>query len=175
MFGLACWGLGFYVIVPLWGLSLLDYWLRWLGRRKKPLTPKQQGDPRDEAFSARFAHSDKAPYFIPLRNQSSTITFSPVLLRLADALRLRQEGLRKEIDVSKTLQATIDRGGFPEVRFRFATQPSEFLCLIDEQSRASHLAELFKYMAHNLSSQHGHLGCFYYRQHLSKFFRSCSP
>jgi formylglycine-generating enzyme required for sulfatase activity len=172
---LATWGWGFYVILALLGISLLYYWLRWLIRRKKPLTPKQQEDARDEAFLARFAHSDKAPYFIPLRNQSSTITFSPVLLRLADALRLRQEGLRKEIDVTRTLQATIDRGGFPEVRFRFATQPSEYLCLIDEQSRASHLGELFKYLAHNLGAQDVHLEVYYYRKHLSQFWNAYFP
>ena len=172
---LATWAWGFYVALALLGISLLYYWLRWLMRRKKPLTPQQQEDAREEAFSARFAHSDKAPYFIPLRDQSSAIKFSAVQLRLADALRLRQEGLRKEMDIAKTLQATIDRGGFPEVRFRFATQPSEYLCLIDEQNRASHLGELFKHLARNLSAQDVNLEVYYYRKHLSQCWNAYFP
>ncbi|WP_367391746.1 SUMF1/EgtB/PvdO family nonheme iron enzyme [Lewinella sp. LCG006] len=172
---LATWAWGFYVILALLGVGLLYYWVRWLVHRRKPLTAQQIEDARDEAFAARFAHSDKAPYFIPLRDQSAAITFSSVQLRFADALRLRQEGLRKELDMTKTLQATIDRGGFPDVRFRYATQPSEYLCLIDEQNRASHLGELFKYLARSLSAQDVNLEVYYYRKHLSQCWNAYFP
>lgn len=172
---LATWGWGFYVLLGVLGVSLLYYWVRWLMRRSKAVTPEQQETLRDQAFYARFAHSDKGPYFLPLRDQSAVIQYNPIATRLADALRMRQQGLRREIDVASTLQATLDGGGFPEVRFRYASQPSEYLCLIDEQDRASHLGQLFKYLASSLRGQDVNLEIYYYRKHFNQFWNKYFP
>ncbi|MEZ4988674.1 MAG: hypothetical protein R2795_27245 [Saprospiraceae bacterium] len=76
---------------------------------------------------ARFASGDKAPYFIPLRQQNGLITASRARQRLADALRLRQEGIRREVDVASSLKNTIEKGGFPTVQYKHLTQPTEYL------------------------------------------------
>lgn len=172
---LATWGWGFYILLAALGLGLLYYWVRWLTRKKRQPLAEQLQRKKQEEISARFAHSDKAPYFIPLRNQNSYIIAAGIQLRLADALRLRQEGLRKELDLDGTLHTTIEKGGFPAIQYRYATQPSEYLCLIDEQSRASHLGHLFRYLADSLKGQDVHLEVYYYRQHFNRFWNSYYP
>ncbi|RMF03138.1 MAG: PKD domain-containing protein, partial [Bacteroidetes bacterium] len=174
---LAIWGWGYYLFLALIGLAVTYYWVRYLaGRRQQPDAPDEAwASPREQALKARFSLDDRAPYFIPLRDQSDQIVVDPQQLRLADALRLRQEDLRKQIDVPATLQATIDKGGFPEVRFRYATRPSEYLFLVDEQSRASHLGQLFKHLVSLLREQDVHAETFYYRQHFTRFWNSYHP
>ncbi len=172
---LATWGWGFYILLAALGLGLLYYWLRWLTRKKRrPLAEQLQQKKQDE-ISARFAHSDKAPYFIPLRDQNSYIVKANIQLRLADALRLRQEGLRRELDLEGTLHTTIEKGGYPAIQYQYATQPSEYLCLIDEQSRASHLGHLFSYLADSLKEQDVHMEVYYYRQHFNRFWNHYYP
>lgn len=172
---LASWSWGFYILLGALGLGLLYYWVRWLTRQHRPNDEEQANLKQQEAMAARFAHSDKAPYFIPLRTQNGYITLSGIQLRLGDALRLRQEGLRRELDLTGTLNNTIEKGGFPEIKYHFATQPSEYLCLIDEQSRASHLGQLFRYLADSLKEQDVHLEIYYYRQHFNRFWNSYYP
>jgi PKD repeat protein len=174
---MAVWGWGFYALLGLLGLGLLYYWVRWLTLRKKPDAPAEEKplSAEEQLLYARFAHSDKAPYFIPLRNKSKQIALHPAQLRLADALRLRQEGLRREIDVENTLQATIDMGGFPQVRYLYASQPSEYLFLVDEQNRASHLGHLFKHLAQTLRGQDVNVELYYYRLHFSRFWNQYYP
>lgn len=172
---LATWGWGFYILLAALGLGLLYYWLRWLTRKKRRPIGDLLQQQKKEALNARFAHSDKAPYFIPLRDQNSFITTARIQHRLADALRLRQEGLRKELDLHGTLHTTIEKGGFPAIQYQYATQPSEYLCLIDEQSRASHLGHLFRYLADDLKGQDVHLEVYYYRQHFNRFWNSYYP
>ncbi|MEM8909577.1 MAG: hypothetical protein AAGD05_17145, partial [Bacteroidota bacterium] len=64
----------------------------------------------------------------------------------ANTLRRRQEGLRKDIHIEKSLAATIEHGGFPNIRFRRSSQPTEYLFLIDDQHRDSIQSRLFEYL-----------------------------
>ena len=171
----ANWGWGFYIVLGALGIGLLYYWVRWLTRRRKEDPVADFAQQQKEALTARFAHSDKAPYFIPLRDQNSHISAAGIQLRLGDALRIRQEGLRRELDLSGTLHNTIEKGGYPEITYRYATQPSEYLCLIDEQSRASHMGHLFSYLADSLKEQDVHLEIYYYRQHFNRFWNHHHP
>jgi len=174
---MAVWGWGFYALLGLLGMGLLYYWVRWLALRRKPDAAAEEKplSAQEQRLYARFAHSDKAPYFIPLRDKSKQIALHPAQLRLADALRLRQEGLRREIDVANTLQATIDMGGFPQVRYQYASQPSEYLFLVDEQNRASHLGHLFKHLAQTLRGQDVNVELYYYRLHFTRFWNQYYP
>ncbi|MEL6658602.1 MAG: SUMF1/EgtB/PvdO family nonheme iron enzyme [Bacteroidota bacterium] len=171
----ANWGWGFYLVLGALGLGLLYYWVRWLTRQTNRNPVAELAKKQKEALSARFAHSDKAPYFIPLRDQNSHISTAGIQLRLGDALRIRQEGLRRELDLAGTLHNTIEKGGYPEITYRYATQPSEYLCLIDEQSGASHLGQLFRYLAGSLKEQDVHLEIYYYRQHFNRFWNHHHP
>ncbi len=167
---IAVWAWGFWVLLALLGLGVVYLWLRWWLNRPEPEAPEGQ-----QEVYARFQVSDKAPYFIPLVDHNSLIQPSAASQRFADALRLRQEGLREVIDIPGSLRTTIDQGGFPALQFRFLTQPSEYLFLIDEQSRASHLGQLFKYMAELLRGQDVHLETFFYRRQLNRFWNNHHP
>ena len=172
---LANWGWGFYLLLGILGLSLLYYWVRWLTRKNRLPDAEQAQQQQQQALSARFSHSDKAPYFIPLRDQNNHITTAGIQLRLGDALRLRQEGLRRDLDLEGTLLHTIEKGGFPSIAYKYATQPSEYLCLIDEQSRGSHLGHLFRYLAGSLQQQDVNLEIYYYRRHFNRFWNAYYP
>lgn len=173
---IAIWGWGFYLLLALLGAAVVYYWVRWLTKKwRQNKAETGQVSPQEKALANRFTLSDQAPYFIPLRDHNKEIALSPNQLRLADALRLRQEGRRREVDVSATLHATIEKGGFPQIEFRYLSQPSEYLFLVDEQSRASHLGQLFKYLTQLLKGQDVHLEVFKYRLHFTRFWNNYYP
>ncbi|MEM1214218.1 MAG: SUMF1/EgtB/PvdO family nonheme iron enzyme [Bacteroidota bacterium] len=170
---LALWGWGYYLLLAALGVGVVFHWVRWFTRRQQPA--KDPEEAKNDALAARFAHSDKAPYYLPLQDQSYQIPYSGVLEQLADAMRIRQRGLRRVIDVPNTLQTTIDRGGYPSLQFRFASQPSEFLVLLDEQNRASHLGELYKYLVDRLRAQDVNIELYYYRKYPNRFWNHYFP
>lgn len=171
---LAVWSWGYYLLLGGLGLALLYYWLRWLVNR--PDDDKQRKEKnKDEALYARFKHSDKGPYYIPFRDQDQSIQTCTGQLRLADAMRLRQDGLRREINIKETLKATLNQGGFPQARFSYASQASEYLILVDEQKQASHLGHLFKYLAKSLQGEDVNIDIYYYHKHFTRFWNSYFP
>lgn len=131
--------------------------------------------PPPDPLARRFAATDRAPYFIPFQRQDDRIAIAGQELALADALRLRQAGHRSFIDVPATLEATIDRAGFPEVRYGYLSQPTDYLLLIDEQHQLSHLGHLFGHLARLLHEQDVHLEMFYYRTHFNRFWNGAHP
>lgn len=120
--------------------------------------------------SSQLSHADKAPYFIPFRNKSSFIKTTSEQFRLADVMRMRQEGLRREIDVNATVRSTVTRGGFPNLQFAFNTQPTDYLFLIDDQATNSHQAALFKHLTLQLREQDVFIEAFYYHTDFYHFW-----
>lgn len=171
---IAVWNWAYFVLLGVLGIGIIYHWVKWLTRPKNK-TKEQTETPAQKVLKARFELNDKAPYFIPLRDQDYHIRSSTQQLDFADALRLRQTGLRKEIDVNETLNSTIDRGGFPNIQYRFASQASEYLFLIDEQNRASHQGRLFKYLAESLADQDVNMEIFHYRLHFNRFWNPYHP
>ena len=66
-------------------------------------------------------------------------------------------------DIPATLDATVKKGGFPSVQYRYSSRPTDYLVLIDLQSADSHLARLFQYLATMLQDQDVLLDIFYYQ------------
>lgn len=153
---------------PVWALVFLCaagtfYFLfRW-AKTQRPLPPPQpepiQGLPQQSL--------DRPPYEIPFRPLNGLIRNLDGQFRLADALRRRQEGLRQEVDVPKTLDVTIAGGGFPKLQFRSTTRPVDYLFLVDEQNESSHQGRLLRHLVKVLHDQDVHAEVFYYR---SEFF-----
>ncbi|MEZ4985099.1 MAG: PKD domain-containing protein, partial [Saprospiraceae bacterium] len=170
---IAIWGWAYYLLLALLGIGIIFHWVRWLMNRKKAATPPvEESSP---PLYARFASGDKAPYFIPLRQQNGLITASRARQRLADALRLRQEGIRREVDVASSLKNTIEKGGFPTVQYKHLTQPTEYLCLIDQQCRNDHQARLFRFLTQSWHAQDVHIEVFYYSRHLTHCWNASFP
>ncbi len=152
----AAYSWGAWILLGAIGLGIIFYWVRWFGR---PAIAREE----DAVATEKFRAQDRAPYFIPFRSQHGFVPVGREQLKLADALRLRQEGRRRQVDVPASVNATIERGGFPVLHFGFSTQPTEYLFLIDEQSAESHQARLFQHLVAVLRDQDVYVETFYYR------------
>lgn len=148
------------------------FWGRWLFQ--KPPPPPAPED-KSAALKARFAHADQPPYEIPFRAQDELLRPGPELYRLARILRLRQEGVRQELDLPATIQQTIEGGGFPAVQFRRTTVPPNYLFLIDEQAPNSHQAQLYRYLLDFLKEQDVHVAAFWYNKLPDRFWNAHHP
>jgi formylglycine-generating enzyme required for sulfatase activity len=148
------------------------FWGRWLFQ--KPPPPPAPED-KSAALKARFAHADQPPYEIPFRAQDELLRPGPELYRLARILRLRQEGVRQELDLPATIQQTIEGGGFPAVQFRRTTVPPNYLFLIDEQAPNSHQAQLYRYLLDFLKEQDVHVAAFWYNNLPDRFWNAHHP
>lgn len=170
---IAAWGWAYYLLLALLGIGLIYHWVRWFASRDKPV--ENTAATYEKELEARFEFSDQAPYFIPFREQEQKIQHASIYHSLADALRLRQIGDREVIDVSASLNETIEKGGFPHLQYRHTCQPTDYLFLIDEQSRASHLGRLFKYLVAKVVAQDVHAEVYYYRKQLNQFWNEQHP
>ena len=159
-----------YLILLLTGVLSAWTWYRW-SRRKAPKPPEPQAGVRTNLPEK----TDKPPYYIPFREQKGVLRSSKAEFRLGDALRLRQEGQHQLLDIPATLQATLDRGGFPTARYRYQTKPTDYLFLVDEQLPGNHLARLFRHLAENLRGQDVHLELFWYDAGFTRFWNRDVP
>ncbi len=159
-----------YLILLLTGALSVWCWYRW-SRRKAPKPPEPQAGVRTNLPEK----TDKPPYYIPFREQKGVLRSSKAEFRLGDALRLRQEGQHQLLDIPATLQATLDRGGFPTARYRYQTKPTDYLFLVDEQLPGNHLARLFRHLAENLRGQDVHLELFWYDAGFTRFWNRDVP
>ncbi|MFM8372407.1 MAG: hypothetical protein ACKOCO_08470, partial [Bacteroidota bacterium] len=123
------------------------YWRRWFFRKPPPAT---QGP---TAALVLTTGSDRPPYYIPYNQKKAVVRTAHEQYRFADALRLRQTTDELVLDLPATLRATIDRGGYPALRYRYRTRPSEYLFIVDEQMPGHHLARLFRHLAETLRGQ----------------------
>jgi formylglycine-generating enzyme required for sulfatase activity len=126
------------------------YWLRW-SRRKAPKPASEATDPNPTVVET--IHSDRPPYYIPYRDAAQHLRPAREQYRLADALRLRQQSEDQSLDLLATLRATLERGGYPTLRYRTRTRPTEYLFMVDEQLPGHHQARLFRHLAETLRGQ----------------------
>lgn len=152
-------------------LLVIGLWWRWWDRRR--IAPVDAPPAATAAPLVKVL--DRAPYYIPWQDHSHYLPIGAAQFRLADAMRLRQAGTRRNIDVAGTVDATIQRGGFPDVRYAQSTQPSEYLLLIDEEAERSHLGRLFRYLATQLRGQDVFAEVFYYRKQFNRFWNAEHP
>ena len=172
----AAFGWGTWLIVALLAAASFYSFFRWL-KTQRPIAPELPGgQPRGGQPRGLPQQSpDRPPYEIPFRSLNGLIRNLAGQFRLADALRRRQEGLRQEVDVPKTLDATIAGGGYPSLRFRSTTRPSDYLFLVDEQNESSHQGRLLRHLVKVLHDQDVHAEVFYYRSHFFHFWNDQFP
>jgi len=163
--------IGTWLLFGILGLGALVFWLKWLAR--KPKDPRTQQP--NNLVPDRFSTIDRGPYFIPFRSRDPLIHPSREPMRLADVLRRRQEGLRLEVDVPASVNATIRQGGFPALKERYNTQPTDYLFLVDEQSPASHQARLFHYLVEMLQERDVHLEAFFFKNDPGRVWNAGIP
>lgn len=160
-----------WLLVFALGAATFYYIFRWA----KTQAPKKPEPEKPETPKPLSSSADRPPYEIPFRPLNSLIRNLGGQFRLADALRRRQEGLRQEVDVPKTLNATIDSGGFPTLRFRSTTRPVDYLFLVDEQNETSHQGRLLRHLVKVLHDQDVQAEVFYYRTEFFHFWNNQYP
>lgn len=163
----AIFGWPVWALVFLLGAGTFYFLFRW-AKTQRPVPPLQPEPTQGLAQQS----PDRPPYEIPFRPLNSLIRNLAGQFRLADALRRRQEGLRQEVDVPKTLDVTIAGGGFPKLQFRSTTRPADYLFLVDEQNESSHQGRLLRHLVKVLHDQDVHAEVFYYR---TEFFHFWNP
>lgn len=160
-----------WLLIALIALAALFFWFRWL--RQKPDVGEE--DKKKAALHSRFSYEDKGPYQIPFQSKDELLRPDARMFQLAQILRLRQEGLRTELDIPATIQNTIERGGFPVVQMKRTTLPPNYLFLMDEQAPHSHTAQLYQHLLHFLRGQDVHIAAFWYKKVPDYFWNSQHP
>ncbi len=159
-----------YLLMSLLGIGMIVTWVKWAARKPPAVEPAAPGirTPVPE-------HTDRPPYFIPFRAQNGVVRTTREQYRLGDALRRRQEGRHRVLDIPATLRATLDRGGYPAIRYRYLSRPTDYLFLVDEQLPGNHQARLFRHLAENLRGQDVALEMFWYDADFHRFWNRDLP
>jgi formylglycine-generating enzyme required for sulfatase activity len=166
-------GPGIYLILAILLLLSILCGILWWRRRHKNKGLRTRFE--NEALAERFAAPDKAPYTIPFASRNAWIKTDTGLFRLADLLRERQAGERQLLDVPASIRHTLQKGGFPELRMRSSSRPTEYLFLIDQGEAESHQTALFDFLLQFLADKDVDYERFYYQQSFDRFFNESHP
>jgi N-acetylmuramoyl-L-alanine amidase len=107
--------------------------------------------------------NDKPPYAWHIRMEGvEDIELSPTFLRLLNRMRTRTRSELYELDLPGTIDATIEKGGMVDFKYRRQTRPPEYLMLIDQQSRRNHRSQLFNHIFRKFRTNEVLIERFYY-------------
>ena len=107
--------------------------------------------------------NDKPPYTWHIRMEGvDDIELSPTFLRLLNRMRTRTRSELYELDLPGTIDATIEKGGMADFKYRRQTRPPEYLLLIDQQSRRNHRSRLFNHIFRKFRANEVLIERFYY-------------
>ena len=88
--------------------------------------------------------NDKPPYIWNINIEGiEPIVMGNSLDRLTQQFRRRAQSDTLRMDMERTVHATIEQGGLPVFKYKRATNPTDYLLLIDRQSVRNHRAQLF--------------------------------
>src|ERR1019366_594877 len=91
------------------------------------------------------------PFEWPLLRHSLALAIYQVpLSRAAEALRMRLAGGLEELDIPRTIEATIRAAGFPNLLYRPRQKNPEHLFLIEQRSPRDHFADWWEDVASHL-------------------------
>lgn len=83
----------------------------------------------------------RPPFVWPLTRFTPSLSlYRGLFNQTAEAMRVRLAGDEMELDLDKTIDATIRRAGFPVFHLRPRSKPPEYLFLIQQQNAADHFA-----------------------------------
>ena len=95
-------------------------------------------------------HSPPFEFQRPPDSDAAVFESQPIQ-QAATALRGRLAGERLEVDLRRTIRATVDGGGFPNFHYFGPAQSPEYLALIDRRSPDDHLATYFQLLVDQLT------------------------
>ncbi len=175
-------------VKPLWAytwliklLALLAFalatWFAWRWWRRPGITIMPPAPNIPEALRRAFEAEpqDKTPYSIPYRSNNSQIRIAAEQIELANTFRRRQEGQVAMLNIPRSIQATMEKLGYAELRFSYNTRPTHYLFLIDLQNEVSHQAQLFRYLVEMLEGQDVLADVFFYKNSLARCWNKLHP
>jgi hypothetical protein len=115
-------------------------------------------DLKIEKYSARL----KPPYFLSFPPQYRSIEISNNVYDLARLMRHRCAGDIYRLDIPKTITATTHAVGFPVLKFKQSSRPSEYLVLIDKKGIHNQQAALFEQLIDSLKNEDVYIDKFFY-------------
>jgi hypothetical protein len=83
--------------------------------------------------------------------KQTPIAVAPALLRNIRRMRRWLPASTRRLDIGKTVLATLDKAGFPQLHYAAGKQRPEYLALIDRSSGRDHQTALFNQLARDLS------------------------
>ncbi|MGH9844041.1 MAG: SUMF1/EgtB/PvdO family nonheme iron enzyme, partial [Blastocatellia bacterium] len=140
-------------------LLLFAIWQWWRWRRRRPVIEKARG--RRPPFT----------WPIELDREEWRLDRAQTFYQAARGLRRRQQAEHRQLDLERTIAATIAARGYPRFQFRQASRVPEYLVLIDRASRHDHQARLFDQLARSLERE----GLFVVRYFYDGDPRVCRP
>jgi uncharacterized protein YukJ len=126
------------------GALLAFYWFRKLkGNNRLPL-------------------ANKPPFSFEFQSQEGDIVVSDTLDLWARQMHQREAGDRREMDIKKSIYATIRTGGLPEARYKYPLQRPGYLVLIDDRSIYHQQARLYAFFTQALVERDVELETFFF-------------
>ena len=149
-----------YIILMLLLTAAGWSWLQWFMR------PFLEQPPKDY-FKATESKASK-----PLLE-----LIQPTFLQfeIANLLRKRQASRRKEMALAKTLQATVEKGGYSELHYQFKSKPTEYLALVELADNTPDHIDLAKYLSDFFVKQDVLLQTFFYKNEFDKIWNPRFP
>lgn len=113
----------------------------------------------------------KPPFVWPLiRFLPNLSTYQGLLNRAAETMRLRISSESPDLDVQRTIHATIQQAGFLHFHFRLRRKTPEYLFLIERRSLDDHFAAWWVEIAHKLQRLGVTITIYFYSDDLRRSF-----
>lgn len=104
-------------------------------------------DRKQDEYNAERLTEEEPPYILPISiTNKKEIGFDNKIKSFYSQLRGRELLAKHRIDILKTIDRTIKKGGFIDLQYRQYSRPSEYLILIDRNSEHNHQAQLFEHL-----------------------------
>ncbi|MDX2245135.1 MAG: SUMF1/EgtB/PvdO family nonheme iron enzyme [Bacteroidia bacterium] len=158
------WRVWVWIAWPLLCLLLAAAYIALYRFRRRP--------PDHAAMQRAFQGSDGPPVLLPFPPQDEIITSEGEMRTLAQTLRRRETGERRELDLDTTLRQTIQNGGFPVLEYRYPSRPVEYLALIQTQGPDDQQARLFARLLEILRGEQVPIEVWYFQGDLGHCFRA---
>lgn len=114
-------------------------------------------------YIARKERGDDPPYRLPIKIQRDR----PILVKqnfylALNRLRGRENSPRNRLNVLRTIDATVRKGGQINFQYDALTQPVEYVILIDKNTEQNHQSQLFEYMYRRFLQHEVHVDRYFF-------------
>lgn len=129
----------------------------------------------DEEIAEAYPIFDQGPYNVPYRSRNDQISVPADFYRIADQLRVREEGETRVFDGAATIEATVNSGGFPSWQERSLRRPADYLVLVTHNDEFNQQDLLLKRLTGFLSAREAAITVYYHEGQFEHFWNKDYP